>query len=481
MKRLLLLVALTFSVIEVSAAVANKLRVQGPPNIIFILADDLGYGDLGCYGQKRIATPNIDKLAVEGMRFTQCYAGSTVCAPSRSCLMTGQHTGHTRVRGNNAFPLLAEDVTVAEVLKKAGYTTGLVGKWGLGLQNTTGVPSKKGFDEFVGFLSQTHAHQYYPTSIWRHSSIAFRDLSDREFIVPLDGNTNGQQKVYVHDVFTKSATNFLTANREKPFFLYLAYTAPHANNELGRASGNGMEVPSDAPYSKMEWPQPEKNKAAMIARMDRDIGKLMEFLKGYGLETNTVVFFTSDNGPHDEGGVNAAFQRSSGPLRGIKRDMYEGGIRVPMIVRWPGHIAAGAVNDFPWAFWDFLPTAADIAGATNNVPKNIDGLSVLPTLLGKEQKPHEFFYWEFHEKGSKQAVRMGNWKAVRLAINKPLELYDLRTDLSESNNVAAANPEVIAKIEGYLKTARTESPKWLLTLPPKPGEKVPAETPAEVN
>lgn len=484
MKTFLLLIGLTFCAIELNAAAANKPSPTRPPNIIFILADDLGYGDLGCYGQERIQTPNIDRLAAEGMRFTQCYAGSTVCAPSRSALMTGQHTGHTRVRGNNAYPLQPDDVTVAEVLKDAGYTTALVGKWGLGLQNTTGAPSKQGFDEFVGFLGQTHAHEYYPTSIWRHSSVAnaaFPEFGGKEFIVPLDGNTNGQRGVYVHDVFTKSATNFVTSNREKPFFLYLAYTAPHANNELGRATGNGMEVPSDEPYSKENWPQPEKNKAAMIARLDRDIGKLMEFLKGYGLDTNTIVFFTSDNGPHNEGGVKAAFHNSSGPLRGIKRDMYEGGIRVPMIVRWPGQIKAGAMSEFPWAFWDILPTAAAIAGATNSLPKNLDGMSVLPTLLGKEQKPHEFFYWEFHEKGSKQAVRMGDWKAVRLAMNKPLELYNLKTDLGETNNVAAAHPEIVAKIGEYLKTARRESPRWPLALPSKAGERAPAESAADVN
>jgi arylsulfatase A-like enzyme len=438
-----------------------------PPNIIFILADDLGYGDLGCYGQKKIRTPNIDRLASEGIRFTQCYAGTTVCAPSRSALMTGQHTGHTRIRGNNAYPLQAGDVTVAEVLKKAKYNTGLIGKWGLGLANTTGTPMKHGFDEFFGFLSQTHAHNYYPTTIDRN-----------EDLILLDGNTNDQRRIYIHDQFTLAATNFLRINYSYPFFLFLTYTIPHANNELSRNGANGMEIPSDEPYSKENWPQPEKNKAAMITRMDRDVGKLLSFIKGYKIETNTVIFFTSDNGPHKEGGVDPAFFNSSGPLRGIKRDMYEGGIRVPMIVRWTGTIQSNQVSDFPWAFWDFLPTAAAIAGITNGLPANIDGQSVLPTLLGKTQKPHEFLYWEFHEKGSKQAVRMGDWKAVRLAINKPLELYDLKTDSGEKNNVAAAHPDVVAKIENYLKTARTESPKWPLKLPTNVPEK---SDPADVN
>lgn len=438
-----------------------------PPNIIFILADDLGYGELGCYGQTKIKTPNIDKLAADGMRFTQCYAGTTVCAPSRSCLMTGQHTGHTRIRGNNAYPLQPEDVTVAQVLKNAGYYTGLVGKWGLGLQNTTGTPGKKGFDEFFGFLSQTAAHAYYPSNIWRN-----------EDVLLLDQNAGDKKKIYIHDQFTLAATNFLRLNRKFPFFLYLAYTAPHANNEWGRKTGNGMEVPSDAPYSNENWPQPEKNKAAIITRLDRDVGTLLELIRGYGLDTNTVIFYTSDNGPHDEGGAKAAFFNGSGPLRGIKRDLYEGGIRVPMIVRWTGRIKPGQVSDFPWAFWDFFPTAAEIAGVKDKVPANIDGQSILPTLLGKKQSPHEFFYWEFHEKGSKQAVRTGDWKAVRLALGKPLELYDLNTDVGETNNVAAAHPDVVAKIEAYLKTARTDSPRWPLTAPSDKPEK---NAPDDVN
>jgi arylsulfatase A-like enzyme len=466
MKTFLIILFCVLTGLAASGAALGKLPPH-PPNIIFILADDLGYGDLGCYGQKKIKTPNLDRLAAEGIRFTQCYAGTTVCAPSRSSLMTGQHTGHTRIRGNNAYPLQPGDVTVAEVLKKVGYNTGLIGKWGLGLPGTSGTATKQGFDEFLGFLSQTHAHDYYPTNIWRN-----------EDILLLDVNTNNQRRVYIHDQFTRAATNFIRINKDFPFFLYLGYTIPHANNELGRASGNGMEVPSDEPYSKEDWPQPEKNKAAMITRMDRDIGNILTILKGHKIETNTVIFFTSDNGPHKEGGVDPAFFNSSGPLRGIKRDMYEGGIRVPMIVRWTGTIQPAQVNDFPWAFWDFLPTAAEIAGVKDKLPANIDGQSILPMLLGKKQSPHEFFYWEFHEKGSKQAVRTGDWKAVRLAVNKPLELYNLKSDVGETNNVAAAHLDVIAKIESYLKTARTESPKWPLTLPT---DRPPRATPADVN
>ena len=260
MKRFLLLLL----VAAVSrAAELGKLPTHAP-NIIFILADDLGYGELGCYGQKKIKTPNIDQLAAEGMRFTQCYAGTTVCAPSRSALMTGQHTGHTRIRGNEAYPLQPQDVTVAQVLKSAGYNTAAIGKWALGLPNTTGTPGKKGFDEFFGFISQTHAHDYYPTNIWRNESI-----------ILLDANTNDQKRIYIHDQFTLAATNFIRINKNYPFFLYLAYTIPHAHNERARKTGNGMDVPSDEPYTKENWPQPEKNKAAMITRMDRDIGKLL--------------------------------------------------------------------------------------------------------------------------------------------------------------------------------------------------------------
>ncbi len=419
------------------------------PNIIFILADDLGYGDLGCYGQKKIKTPDIDRLASGGMRFTQCYAGSTVCAPSRASLMTGLHTGHVRIRGNAAVPLRPEDVTIAEVLKSAGYATSAIGKWGLGLTNTTGTPNKKGFDEWFGYLSQTHAHDYYPSLLYRN---------EKDPIL-LDKNTDGKKGQYSHDLFSMVASNYVRINKYHPFFLYLAYTIPHANNELGKATGNGMEVPSDAPYTNESWPQTEKNKAAMITRMDRDIGSLMQQLKDLKIDENTIVFFTSDNGPHKEGGVDPVFFQSSGPLRGIKRDMYEGGIRVPMIVRWPGHVPTNTVSDQVWAFWDFLPTAAELARARQ--PKGIDGISMLPALLGQRQtNQHEFLYWEFHEKGSKQAVRMGDWKAVRLEPGKALELYNLKEDLGEKNDVADKHPDVVAKIEAYLKNARTESERW---------------------
>jgi len=417
-------------------------RRERKPNIIFILADDLGYGDLGCYGQKQVKTPNLDKLAAEGVRFTQCYAGHTVCAPSRCCLMTGMHTGHARIRANVLVPLRAEDTIVAEVLKGAGYATGIIGKWGLGEPRTSGIPNEKGFDEWFGYLNQRHAHNYYPEYLWRNR--------EKETIKE---NLGGKKGAYSHDLFTAEAMRFVERHAAEPFFLYLAYTIPHANNELTRLTKNGMEVPSDEPYSDKDWPQPQKNFAAMVTRMDRDIGRLIALLKKLGIDENTVVFFSSDNGPHREGGANPNFFNSAGPLRGIKRDLYEGGIRVPMIVRWPGRMRPGAVSDQVWAFWDFLPTAADIAGL--EPPGKIDGISMLPALLGKDQEDHDYLYWEFSRRKFMQAVRMGDWKGIRLDTGAPIELYDLAKDIGEKNNVAAEHPDIVADIARIMKEAHT--------------------------
>jgi arylsulfatase A-like enzyme len=452
MKRLLaaavlpaLVTSLTVSHAQAPSVGNLRANAAGKPNIIFILADDLGYADLGCYGQKRIKTPNLDRLAEEGMRFTQCYAGSTVCAPSRCCLMMGMHTGHARIRGNARVPLEASDLTVAEILKPAGYHTAAIGKWGLGNEGTTGIPNKHGFDEWFGYLDQTHAHNYYPEFLWRN---------ERQWQVP--GNANGHKGGYAHDLFTAASTNSIRINQKHPFFLYLAYTIPHANNEL---KDKGMEVPSDAPYSKADWPQQERNKAAMITRLDADVGKILDMLKELKIEKQTIIFFSSDNGPHKEGGVNPKFFESTGSLRGIKRDLYEGGIRVPMIVRSPGRIKAGSISDHVWAFWDLLPTAAELAGV--KPPEGIDGISIVPTLLGmKQSHQHEFLYWEFHERGFEQAARMGDWKAVKLGTNKPLELYNLVSDLGETENIADKHPGIVAKIEEFLKTARTDSKDW---------------------
>ena len=436
------------------------------PTIILIVADDLGYGDLGCYGQTQIKTPNLDKLASEGLRFTDFYAGSTVCAPSRCALMTGLHGGHGRIRGNGSTPLRPDDLTIAEVLRNQGYHTGLVGKWGLGDYNTTGLPQKKGFEEFLGYLDQVQAHDYYPPFLWRFDPRTGFDGQET-----LYGNLAGSKGTYSDDYFTKAGLNFLrlyqpeAANHFRPLFLYLAYTIPHANKEEGARSGNGMQVPTDEPYTSESWPQVEKNKAAMITRLDADIGKLLQKLKELKMEKHTVIFFTSDNGPHKEGGVDPNFFHSSGPFRGIKRDLYEGGIRVPLIVHWPGKIKPGESSE-PFAFWDFMPTAAEIAGAAK--PENLDGISMVPTLLGRAQtNHHDFLYWEFHEHGFQQAVRMGHWKAVRPQAGEALELYDLAADPGEKQNVADSHTEVVAKMEEYLKNARTESADWPIKKPVK--------------
>jgi arylsulfatase A-like enzyme len=440
---------------------ASGAEPAGRPNLILILADDLGYGDLGCYGQDKIKTPNLDKIAAEGIRFTSAYAGSTVCAPSRCALMTGLHTGHALIRGNARDQNLGPaDRTLAEVLKQSGYTTGLIGKWGLGEEGSSGVPGKKGFDQFFGFLNQTHAHDYYTDHLFR-----FDGAEGFEGRMDFDENQKGKKKLYVHDQFAEAALNFVKLNakpgdaKRRPFFLFLAFTIPHANNEEGRRTGNGMQVPTDAPYTQESWPQVQKNKAAMISRMDHHIGKLMELLKALKIDENTIVLFSSDNGPHKEGGVDPEFFKSSGPWRGIKRDLYEGGIRVPLLVRWPGTIAPGRVSDLPCAFWDILPTASEIAGVP--APGKLDGISILPTLLGRPQtRQHDFLYWEFHENGFQQAARMGDWKAVRLEPDQPLELYNLKSDAGEKTNVADKNPEVATKLADYLKGARSESERW---------------------
>jgi arylsulfatase A-like enzyme len=420
------------------------------PNIIFILADDLGYGDVGCYGQKVIRTPYIDRMAAEGIRFTNCYSGATVCAPSRSSLMTGQDTGHTRVRGNMSnkgerVPLEPGDVTVAEVLKRAGYDTAIIGKWGLGEPDSTGIPNRKGFDYWFGYLNQNHAHDYYPAYLWRN-----------EVKVDIPKGT------YSHDLFTQEALDYVRKKRDNPFFLYLAYTIPHAFNKGG--DKDGMPVPSTYPYSDESWPTPDKNFAAMVTRMDRDIGKLYNLLAELGIDDNTLVFFCSDNGPHSEGGHDPDYFHSSGPLRGIKRELYEGGIRVPMVARWPGKIKPGLVSDQPWAFWDVLPTLADVAG--QKAPDGIQGISMLPSILGhKQSRQHEFLYWESFEGDFNQAIRMGKWKAVRHRVDKPIELYDLATDLGETTDVAAQHPDIVEKMRGLFKTARTDSELWPIVIP----------------
>jgi arylsulfatase A-like enzyme len=433
----------------VNSAVGGAAPAR-PPNVIFILADDLGYGDLGCYGQQKIKTPTLDRLAAEGTRCTHAYAGTTVCAPSRCSLMTGKHTGHSTIRGNRTdrtqpeTPLTADELAIPEIFHAAGYATALIGKWGVGESGSTGAPNKKGFDFFLGYLTQTAAHDYYPASIWRNTEI-----------FPLAGNENGGKKIYTHDLFMQEALNYVRTNQARPFFLYLPVAIPHANNE---ERPNGMQVPDDAPYSGESWPPTEKNFAAMITRLDRGVGELLGALKTGGIDDRTLVIFTSDNGPHNEGGHGAAFFNSSGPLRGIKRDLYEGGVRVPLIARWPGKIKPGATSDQVIAFWDFLPTFAALTGQP--APKNVDGISVLPALLENKPVPHPPLYWELHEGGFRRAVRLENWKGVSLDPAKPLELYDLAKDISEKQNVAADHPDVVRQIEDIMKREHVPNPTW---------------------
>lgn len=433
------------------------------PNIIFILADDLGYGDLGSYGQTQIQTPNLDQMAAEGMRFTNHYAGSTVCAPSRCVLMTGKHTGNCRIRGNAVMPLQPDDVTVAEVLQEAGYTTGLIGKWGLGESGSTGIPNKQGFDYFYGYLNQIRAHNFYPDYLWRNEEqvpLANEVEIVQETYAKGIGSYATKKVDYSHDLFTEEALSFVTTHQADPFFLYLAYTIPHANNESHLNNEHGMEVPDYGIYADMDWPDVEKGMAAMVSRLDTDVGRLLEHLRALGLSENTLVIFTSDNGPHREGWHDANFFDSNGPLRGIKRALYEGGIRVPMLAWWPSRIAPNQTSDHPSAFWDFLPTAADIAGIAS--PSDSDGTSYLPTLLGNEQEPPPYLYWEFYEGGSAQAVRAGPWKAVRKPMfTGSIELYNLSTDLGESTDVALQYPSVVDSLRQFLEQAHTPSPDWV--------------------
>lgn len=450
MKKFKQIVLLTISIVVslscAKAETANKEPLK--PNIIYILADDMGVYDLGCYGQQKIKTPVLDKMASEGMRFTQHYAGATVCAPSRGTLMTGMHTGHGYVKGNFAMenegnlPLPSETVTVAELMQTAGYKTGIMGKWGLGGPNDKGHPNKQGFDYSYCYLDQRLAHEYYPDHLWKNDEkIALNNE-------------------YSHDIFAKEALGFIQRNKENPFFLYLPFTIPHGK----------YQVPDDSPYTNETWTTNQKNYAAMITRMDKDIGRIFSLLDSLKLDENTIVFFASDNG--GTSGISDFF-KSNGQLRGYKTDSYEGGIRAPLIVRWPNKISKASTSNHFSAFWDMMPTFCDLAQIS--APKNIDGISFLPELIGEQQKEHQFLVWEyFHYNygwtpGSEnprnqlqsQAVRMGNWKGVRENIrNNPdasLELYNLSNDIGEQNNLAKQYPEIVKEIRSIMKSEHKDS------------------------
>ena len=431
-----------------------------PMNVIYILADDLGYGDIGCYGQQKIKTPNIDRMAQEGMLFTQHYAGCTVSAPSRCSLMTGLHTGHSQIRGNLEIkpegqqPMTADTYTLGKLMKSAGYTTGIFGKWGLGYPGSSSVPSNMGFDEFFGYNCQRQAHSYYPDHLWHNNDTVFLHENDHE----------GRQ-VYSQDLIHEQALKFIRDNKDKPFYAMLTYTLPHAELNLPHDSIYRMyenafeEVPYDGKMGYHPSEKPYASFAAMVSRLDKYVGDVMAELKELGLDKNTIVIFTSDNGPHREGGANPDYFLSYGPLKGVKRDVYEGGIRVPMVAWCPDKIKAGVKNDHISAFWDVMPTLAELTGVT--LPETGDGISFLPTLFSKDgQKQHEYLYWEFHELNGREALRSGNWKLIRQPIvgETILELYDLSSDIHEDNNLAQQNPEKVKELEVLMDGARTESP-----------------------
>jgi arylsulfatase A-like enzyme len=446
-------------------------RVSEKPNIILIVADDLGYGDVACYGQQKIETPQITALAKQGMQFNQFYAGTAVCAPSRASLLTGLHTGHTAVRGNKGmkpegqYPLPDSAITIAETLQQNGYVTAAFGKWGLGFPGSTGTPLKQGIQTFYGYNCQTLAHDYYPDHLWQNDTR-----------IELPGNTKGDS-VYSADLIHQQALAFLAAQQKgRPFFLFLPYTLPHAalygpHDSLYQyyvSKFKEQDRPRPVTVKQAEYhfePQPHAAFAAMVARLDSYVGEIRKQVEKQGMADNTIIIFTSDNGPHKEGGADPAFFGSSGPYRGIKRDLYEGGIRVPFIVSWPGNIRYSSATNEVGTFWDVYTTLADLAGVKKGA--KTDGLSLLPVFKGKAMpQKHAYLYWEFHESGGRQAVRYGPWKGVRLNVSNeadpPVELYNLDQDPAEEHDVAAQHPGIIQHIKTLLKEAHVPDANWPL-------------------
>lgn len=472
--------ALTVIALADLAVAQNRDTPPRRPNVIFIMADDLGYAELGCYGQKKIRTPNLDRLASQGMRFTQAYSGSPVCAPSRCVLLTGLHTGHAHVRDNRGGPIVGQEplppntVTLGRLLQEERYVTACIGKWGLGGPDTTGVPWKQGFDLFFGYLDQWLAHNHYPTYLYRNAEqvpLNNHEFSPHQKIDAPPADANGwkrfQGEDYAPDRMIDEALRFVRAHKEQPFLLYYATTVPHVAVQAPEDSLN--EYPAewdDKPYlgekGYLPHPRPRAAYAAMITRMDQHIGRLLDLIGELGLERDTIVFFTSDNGPTFNGGSDSAFFQSAGPLRGLKASVYEGGIRVPLIVRWPGRIEAGVVSDYVCTHADMMPTLLDLVGAAGRTPQDIDGLSFAPTLLGRAdpQKKADLMYWEL---GPQQALRQGDWKLIRhwnrqSGEVRAVELYDLASDVSESTNLAAARPEVRDRLLALMRHARVASP-----------------------
>lgn len=452
------------------------------PNIIYILVDDLGYGDLGCYGQKMLTTPNIDRMGAEGMKFTRHYSGSTVCAPSRCVLMTGLHTGHCRVRGNDPWIIPDSDVTVPNLLKGAGYHTACIGKFGLGKPLPLDDPQRKGFDEFFGYVGTSHAHNFYTKALIRDGRIVdlpntviegsfknAQDYKDSDLVgtgvAPLDG-----RKAWVPQLLADDVQRYLgeRAKAKQPFFLYYALNVPHTNNEAGKSSplGHGMECPDYGEFKDKDWPDAEKGFASLIRFLDNEVGRITARLKELGIAENTLVMFSSDNGPHHEGGHDSDFFNSNGDFKGTKRDMTDGGIRVPFIAWWPGKVKAGAVSEHVCGFQDLLPTVAELSGT--KLTAETDGISFAPTLLGTEgQKQHSHLFWDFNEQGGKRAVLKWPWKLIHLntgegqkgpkgkAKPKPLEklLHNLETDIGEEKNLAAEKPEIVAELEKLMQVS----------------------------
>ena len=428
------------------------------PNLIYLLADDLGYGDLGSYGQQLIRTPHLDKMAADGLRLTQHYAGAPSCHPSRCVLFTGKHTGHAFIRGNSKLPLRPGDYTLSQMLKEAGYATGGIGKWALGDHDSTGAPWRKGMDEFFDYLDQTHAHTYYPDHLWKNGER-----------LEIPENTDGKREVYSHDLFAEFALDFIRRHKDEPFFFYGAFTIPHAevtvpDDSLAEYLDKWPE-PKAFPGSKTYCPQdkPRAHRAGMITRLDRDIGRLLDLLDELGLAENTLVIFTSDNGPITAGGQDPEFFDSNGPLRDLKFTLYEGGIRVPFLARWKGKIAPGTVSDHVSDFADIVPTLAAAAGIA--VPDSFgerDGVSILPTLFGAggEQENRAHFYWEA---APQQAARRGDWKAYRPTPGKPIQLYHLGDDIGETRDLAGENPDLVLEFERLMAELRTDSTEFPLT------------------
>ncbi|MBX2874017.1 MAG: arylsulfatase [Saprospiraceae bacterium] len=442
LRNLLSIAALILSTVNLQGTTPHNLK---QPNVIYILCDDLGYGEVGYNGQKNIQTPELDDLALKGMRFTDHYCGNAVCAPSRASLMTGKHPGHAYIRANSPgypngqTPIPANSETMGKLMKRAGYTTACIGKWGLGGFHNSGNPNKQGFDLFYGYTDQRKAHNYYPEYLWLNG--------EKQML----NNSVGEENDYSHDLFTEKAISFIKENNEKPFFLYLAYCIPHVK----------WQVPDLAQYADKEWPKKMKIQAAMVSRMSKDVGRIAELLKELGLDENTLIMFNSDNGAHGKGGT-LEFFKTSGELRGKKRQMYDGGIRSPMFAYWPGKVPSGTISDHTSAFWDVLPTLSELTDEP--IVGEVDGISMLPTLLGKplKQKKHEFLYWELYEGKPNCAIRYGKWKAVVLDRREGfnIELYDVKADQSEQENVAHLHPKIVEEIRTMMKDAHIKNPFW---------------------